>query len=125
MFKLYLYVDIKFFITVCGVAYPGELLVIMGSSGAGKTTLLNALTFRSGCGVIASGVMAANGRRVSSAILTSRTAYVQQDDLFVGTLTVKEHLLFQAMVRMDRKIPMEQRFDRVHQVINEVHRINI
>lgn len=105
---------------VCGVAYPGELLVIMGSSGAGKTTLLNALTFRSGCGVIASGVMAANGRRVSSAILTSRTAYVQQDDLFVGTLTVKEHLLFQAMVRMDRKIPMEQRFDRVHQVINEL-----
>lgn len=105
---------------VCGVAYPGELLVIMGSSGAGKTTLLNALTFRSGCGVIASGVMAANGRRVSSTILTSRTAYVQQDDLFVGTLTVKEHLLFQAMVRMDRKIPMEQRFDRVHQVINEL-----
>ncbi|XP_043524917.1 ABC transporter G family member 3-like [Frieseomelitta varia] len=105
---------------VCGVAYPGELLVIMGSSGAGKTTLLNALTFRSGRGVTASGVMAANGRRVSSTILTSRTAYVQQDDLFVGTLTVKEHLLFQAMVRMDRRIPMEQRFDRVHQVINEL-----
>ncbi|XP_033355100.1 protein white-like isoform X3 [Bombus vosnesenskii] len=105
---------------VCGVAYPGELLVIMGSSGAGKTTLLNALTFRSGSGVTASGVMAANGRRVSSTILTSRTAYVQQDDLFVGTLTVKEHLLFQAMVRMDRRIPMEQRFDRVQQVINEL-----
>ncbi|KAK1124574.1 hypothetical protein K0M31_005951 [Melipona bicolor] len=105
---------------VCGVAYPGELLVIMGSSGAGKTTLLNALTFRSGRGVTVSGVMAANGRRVSSTILTSRTAYVQQDDLFVGTLTVKEHLLFQAMVRMDRRIPMEQRFDRVYQVINEL-----
>lgn len=84
--------------------------------------MLNALTFRSSCGVIASGVMAANGRRVSSTILTSRTAYVQQDDLFVGTLTVKEHLLFQAMVRMDRRIPMEQRFDRVHRVINEVYR---
>lgn len=109
-------------IAVCGVAYPGELLVIMGSSGAGKTTLLNALTFRSGRGVTASGVMAANGRRVSSTILTSRTAYVQQDDLFVGTLTVKEHLLFQAMVRMDRRIPMEQRFDRVYRVINEVYR---
>ncbi|XP_012134698.1 protein white isoform X2 [Megachile rotundata] len=105
---------------VCGVAYPGELLVIMGSSGAGKTTLLNALTFRSGRGVTVSGVMAANGKRVSSTILTSRTAYVQQDDLFVGTLTVKEHLLFQAMVRMDRHIPMEQRIDRVNRVINEL-----
>lgn len=110
---------------MCGVAYPGELLVIMGSSGAGKTTLLNALTFRSGSGVTASGVMAVNGRRVSSTILTSRTAYVQQDDLFVGTLTVKEHLLFQAMVRMDRRIPMEQRFDRVQQVINEVRRMRV
>ena len=46
---------------------------------------------------------------------------MQQDDLFVGTLTVKEHLLFQAMVRMDRRIPMEQRFDRVYRVINEVN----
>ncbi|XP_076375253.1 protein white [Megalopta genalis] len=105
---------------VCGVAYPGELLVIMGSSGAGKTTLLNALTFRSARSVIVSGVMAANGRRVSSTMLTSRTAYVQQDDLFVGTLTVWEHLLFQAMVRMDRRIPMVQRVDRVNDVINEL-----
>ncbi|XP_053998040.1 protein white-like [Hylaeus anthracinus] len=105
---------------VCGVAYPGELLVIMGSSGAGKTTLLNALTFRSGTGVTVSGLMAANGQRVSSTILTSRTAYVQQDDLFLGTLTVKEHLLFQAMVRMDRRIPMAQRIRRVNEVINEL-----
>ncbi|XP_076756289.1 protein white isoform X2 [Xylocopa sonorina] len=92
----------------------------MGSSGAGKTTLLNALTFRSSRGVTVSGVMAANGRRLSSTMLTSRTAYVQQDDLFVGTLTVREHLVFQAMVRMDRGIPMDQRIDRVQQVINEL-----
>lgn len=109
-------------VTVCGAAYPGELLVIMGSSGAGKTTLLNALTFRSARGATVSGMMAVNGKRVSSTILTSRTAYVQQDDLFLGTLTVKEHLLFQAMVRMDRRIPMGQRIDRVHQVINEVRK---
>ena len=102
------------------MAYPGELLVIMGSSGAGKTTLLNALTFRPGRGVTVSGVMAANGQRVSPSVLTSRTAYVQQDDLFVGTLTVKEHLLFQAMVRMDRHIPYRQRLKRVNEVISEV-----
>ncbi|KAG8037763.1 hypothetical protein G9C98_005974 [Cotesia typhae] len=105
---------------VSGVAYPGELLVIMGSSGAGKTTLLNALTFRSGRGITVSGTMAANGRRVTSSVLTSRTAYVQQDDLFVGTLTVREHLLFQAMVRMDRHIPYRQRVERVNDVISEL-----
>lgn len=92
----------------------------MGSSGAGKTTLLNALTFRSARGTIVSGVMAANGRRVSPTILTSRTAYVQQNDLFIGTLTVAEHLLFQAMVRMDRRIPIQQRVSRVNEVISEV-----
>ncbi|XP_011300537.1 protein white [Fopius arisanus] len=104
----------------CGVAYPGELLVIMGSSGAGKTTLLNALTFRSSRGITVSGTMAANGRRVTSSVLTSRTAYVQQDDIFVGTLTVREHLLFQAMVRMDRDIPYKQRVKRVNDVISEL-----
>ncbi|XP_071555075.1 protein white-like isoform X1 [Temnothorax nylanderi] len=104
---------------VCGVAYPGELLVIMGASGAGKTTLLNALTFRSTRGLSASGLMAANGQRISPGILTSRMAYVQQDDLFVGTLTVMEHLMFQAAVRMDRQIPRNQRIKRVSEVIDE------
>ncbi|XP_012282136.1 protein white [Orussus abietinus] len=105
---------------VCGVAYPGELLVIMGSSGAGKTTLLNALTFRSARGVTVSGIRAANGQRVTPSVLTSRMAYVQQDDLFIGTLTVKEHLLFQAMVRMDKDIPFRQRRKRVDEVISEL-----
>ncbi|KAM0733916.1 Protein white [Formica fusca] len=105
---------------VCGVAYPGELLVIMGASGAGKTTLLNALTFRTTRGVSTSGLMAANGRRISPDVLTSRMAYVQQDDLFIGTLTVTEHLMFQATVRMDRHIPRHQRIKRVNEVIDEL-----
>lgn len=110
------------FFLVCGVAYPGELLVIMGASGAGKTTLLNALTFRTTRGVSASGLMAANGRRISPGVLTSRMAYVQQDDLFIGTLTVTEHLMFQAAVRMDRHVPCHQRIKRVNEVIDEVTR---
>ncbi|CAL1681361.1 unnamed protein product [Lasius platythorax] len=105
---------------VCGAAYPGELLVIMGASGAGKTTLLNALTFRTTRGVSASGLMAANGRRISPGVLTSRMAYVQQDDLFIGTLTVTEHLMFQATVRMNRHIPRQQRIKRVNEVIDEL-----
>ncbi|XP_070153101.1 protein white-like [Polyergus mexicanus] len=105
---------------VCGVAYPGELLIIMGASGAGKTTLLNTLTFRTTRGVSTSGLMAVNGRRISPDVLTSRMAYVQQDDLFIGTLTVTEHLMFQAAVRMDRHIPRHQRIKRVNEVIDEL-----
>ena len=37
-----------------------------------------------------------------------------------GTLTVREHLVFQARVRMDRTIPMSERLKRVDEVIQEV-----
>ena len=36
-----------------------------------------------------------NGEAIRPEQLTSRSAYVQQEDLFVGTLTVKEQLVFQ------------------------------
>ncbi|RZB77475.1 ABC transmembrane transporter white, partial [Asbolus verrucosus] len=105
---------------VCGIAYPGELLAILGSSGAGKTTLLNALTFQSSSNVIVSGIRCVNGIPVSSKTLTSQSAYVQQDDLFIGNLTVKEHLIFQALVRMDRNLSYKQRMQRVEEVISEL-----
>lgn len=128
------------------MAYPGELLAILGSSGAGKTTLLNTLTFRSPSSVIVSGLRCVNGIPVNSASFTRQSAYVQQDDLFIGSLTVKEHLVFQvspvftatllswspfstlrftfqALVRMDRHIPYQQRMNRVEEVISEVHKV--
>ena len=45
---------------------------------------------------VESAKMYANGVPVSTDTLTAVSAYVQQDDLFIGTLTVKEHLIFQA-----------------------------
>nr|QAA95933.1 ATP-binding cassette sub-family G member 17 [Diaphorina citri] len=105
---------------VTGVAYPGELLAIMGSSGAGKTTLLNTLTFRNSSSIIVNGQRAVNGIPINSTTLASLSAYVQQDDLFIGTLTVREHLIFQALVRMDRHIPVYQRMQRVEEVIADL-----
>ncbi|XP_049807634.1 protein white-like [Schistocerca nitens] len=103
---------------VSGVARPGELLAILGASGAGKTTLLNALTFRGPA--VHSGQRALSGWPANAASLAALSAYVQQDDLFVGTLTVREHLVFQALVRMDRYIPYKQRMQRVDEVIQEL-----
>ncbi|XP_017152854.1 protein white isoform X2 [Drosophila miranda] len=107
---------------VCGVAYPGELLAVMGSSGAGKTTLLNALAFRSpqGIQVSPSGMRMLNGQPVAAKEMQARCAYVQQDDLFIGSLTAREHLIFQAMVRMPRQLSYRQRVARVDQVIQEL-----
>ena len=67
----------------------------MGASGAGKTTLLNVLTHRNNDKLRITGNLVVNGEVVTPDTLTSRSAYVQQDDLFIGTLTVREQLIFQ------------------------------
>ena len=36
--------------------------------------------------------------------LSRVSAYVQQEDMFIGTLTVREHLNFYAMLRMGREV---------------------
>ncbi|XP_055346252.1 protein white-like [Paramacrobiotus metropolitanus] len=104
---------------VSGLVRPGELLAIMGASGAGKTTLLNVLNGRNRGKLKLEGAICINNRKIGKAI-TSISAYVQQVDLFVGTLTVREHLIFQSEVRMDKHISKENRLRRVDEVIAEL-----
>uniref|UniRef100_A0A1Q3EWD8 Protein white n=1 Tax=Culex tarsalis TaxID=7177 RepID=A0A1Q3EWD8_CULTA len=107
---------------VTGMAKSGELLAVMGSSGAGKTTLLNALSFRSppGVKIAPTSVRALNGIPVNAEQLRARCAYVQQDDLFIAALTTKEHLIFQAMLRMGRNVPKSVKMNRVNEVLQEL-----
>ncbi|XP_045473417.1 protein white-like isoform X1 [Harmonia axyridis] len=105
---------------VSGVAHPGELLVLMGSSGAGKTTLMNCMTFRNLKSLTISGLVCINDQPVSQTQLAAQSAYVQQDDLFIGFLTVKEHLIFQSLVRMDAKLTYKERLQRVEEVMGEL-----
>ena len=44
---------------------------------------------------VESGARYANGVKVNQNFLAANSGYVQQDDLFIGTLTVREHLNFQ------------------------------
>ena len=69
---------------------------------------------------VVSGARYANGNQITPNSLTSVSAYIQQDDLFIGSLTVKEHLTFQALVRMDKEIPYKERMKRVEIVAKEV-----
>lgn len=63
-------------------------------SGSGKTTLFNVLTSRNIRNLVVDGDIKVNGQEIGRNI-TAISAYVQQDDMFVGTMTVREHLLFQ------------------------------
>ena len=79
---------------VTGIIRPGELCAIMGASGAGKTTLLNILNFRNRGKLQVTGDVQINGKAANWDMVTRNSGYVQQDDLFIGTLTVREHLTF-------------------------------
>ena len=63
-------------------------------SGAGKSTLMNVLAHRNIGQMEVRGTVEVNDRPIGQEI-NAMSAYVQQDDLFVGSLTVREHLTFQ------------------------------
>nr|QNH67900.1 ATP-binding cassette transporter subfamily G-like protein 1 [Brachionus rotundiformis] len=105
-----------------GVAKSGSMMAIMGASGAGKTTLLNVLNFRNRGNLKISGEVKINGTVVKSrAALTSISGYVQQDDLFIATLTVKEQLKFQAMLRMEKSATYKEKKQRVEELMLQLN----
>ncbi|XP_053213007.1 protein white-like isoform X1 [Panonychus citri] len=84
---------------VTGSVESGHLLAIMGASGAGKTTFLNVLTGRNLRNLDVGGKVLLNGQIATADKMAACSAYVQQDDMFIGVLTVREHLTFQAHLR--------------------------
>jgi len=105
---------------VTGAVTQGQVLAIMGASGAGKTTLLNCLTFRNSGNLDILGQRYLNKSTVDPDSLARISGYVQQDELFIGSLTVKELLRFQALLRMDKHLSYPERMNRVEEVIHEL-----
>ncbi|CAJ0597742.1 unnamed protein product [Cylicocyclus nassatus] len=105
---------------VHGLAKPGELLAIMGGSGAGKSCLLNVLAHRNLNNLQVQGTVRVNQQKVTKAFMRNACAYVQQYDCFVGSLTVKEHLMFNAILRMGKGYRTEAQLRKVEEVIEDL-----
>ncbi|KAH9127137.1 hypothetical protein LEN26_009293 [Aphanomyces euteiches] len=101
---------------VNGAVSAGELVVIMGPSGAGKSFMLDIIAGRN---KNFTGHVTVNGRPWNKA-LNQRACYVMQDDIFYHTLTVQEHLQFQAELRMGKAYTTAERNERVQYVIDEL-----
>ncbi|KAJ7128069.1 ABC-2 type transporter-domain-containing protein [Mycena filopes] len=100
---------------VDGWVKPGTLTALMGVSGAGKTTLLDVLATRTTMGIV-SGEMLVNGRQRDQSF-QRKTGYVQQQDLHLATATVRESLVFSALLRQHKSIPKEEKLAYVEEVI--------
>jgi len=77
-----------------------DLFAILGPSGAGKTTLLDILAGRAPRVHTIRGDIRVNGQPIASAQIRRLSGYVTQDDVLPGNLTVYEHLLFHAKLRL-------------------------
>lgn len=86
-----------------GIVQAGEMLAIMGPSGSGKTTLLNALAHRvAAAGATTTGDMMANGQKLSLQLIRDLSGYVEQEDALIGSLTVRETMIFAARLALPR-----------------------
>ncbi|XP_064872480.1 broad substrate specificity ATP-binding cassette transporter ABCG2-like isoform X2 [Oncorhynchus nerka] len=86
---------------VSGIMRPG-MNAIMGPTGSGKTSLLDVIAGRKDPAGLKFGQVLIDGKMVDSD-LRLISAYVVQDDILMGTLSVRENLLFSVNLRLDRR----------------------
>nr|XP_034968050.1 broad substrate specificity ATP-binding cassette transporter ABCG2-like [Zootoca vivipara] len=102
---------------ISGIMRPG-LNAILGPTGCGKSSLLDILAARkdphglSGDVLINGAPQPANFKCISG--------YVVQDDVVMGTLTVRENFQFSAALRLPKTVREQEKEDRINQILNEL-----
>ncbi|KAM5282641.1 broad substrate specificity ATP-binding cassette transporter ABCG2-like isoform 1-T2 [Hipposideros larvatus] len=102
---------------VNGIMGPG-LNAILGPTGGGKSSLLDVLAARKDPQGL-SGDVLINGAP-QSANFKCVSGYVVQDDVVMGTLTVRENLQFSAALRLPKTTTNHEKNERINMVIQEL-----
>ncbi|XP_020550291.1 pleiotropic drug resistance protein 1-like isoform X1 [Sesamum indicum] len=81
---------------VSGIIKPGRMTLLLGPPCSGKTTLLLALAGKLDPELKVSGRVTYNGHEMEEFVPQRTSAYISQNDLHIGELTVRETLAFSA-----------------------------
>jgi ABC-type multidrug transport system ATPase subunit len=96
----------------------GTMLAVMGPSGSGKTTLLNALSGRlSG---LHDGTVYVNAAPSNRRSMKRYATFVPQEDVLVGTQTVREAVDFAARMKLPTTVEDSERERLVDEIIKEL-----
>ncbi|CAB4303033.1 unnamed protein product [Prunus armeniaca] len=79
-----------------GIIKPSRMTLLLGPPSSGKTTLLLALAGKLDPSLKVSGEITYNGYRLNEFVPQKTSAYISQNDVHMGELTVKETLDFSA-----------------------------
>ncbi|KAF4805017.1 ATP-binding cassette sub-family G member 2 [Turdus rufiventris] len=102
---------------VNGIMKPG-LNAILGPTGSGKSSLLDILAARKDPYGLSGDILINGAPQPANFKCTS--GYVVQDDVVMGTLTVRENLQFSAALRLPKSVKEKEKNERVNQVIKEL-----
>ncbi|KDP40866.1 hypothetical protein JCGZ_24865 [Jatropha curcas] len=79
-----------------GILKPSRMTLLLGPPSSGKTTLLLALAGKLDPSLKVSGDITYNGYKLNEFVPRKTSAYISQNDVHVGVMTVKETLDFSA-----------------------------
>ncbi|NXX71616.1 ABCG2 protein, partial [Spizella passerina] len=102
---------------VNGIMKPG-LNAILGPTGSGKSSLLDILAARKDPHGLSGDILINGAPQPANFKCTS--GYVVQDDVVMGTLTVRENLKFSAALRLPKSVKEHEKNERVNQIIKEL-----
>jgi ATP-binding cassette subfamily G (WHITE) protein 1 len=88
----------------------------MGASGAGKTSLLQLLAGQVHQGHVYGDILV-NGEQCDPKKMKKISGFVFQDDVILGTMTVKEAITMSATLRLGKEISDEYKQERVDKLI--------
>ncbi|KYN07741.1 Protein scarlet, partial [Cyphomyrmex costatus] len=89
-------------------------------SGAGKSSLMTALAFRAESGIVVHGDVRANGVSTDFSYMRRHSGFMYQEDVFIETMTVLEHIWFMARMKLDRRIHSSDIRLRIDRLLRDV-----